>query len=50
MKAPKGEIDWNDLLLNLLVASVIIFIILIPRFFFRVSKEDYDKFKKEHDE
>ena len=50
IKAPNGEVNWDDLILNLVVASVIIFIILIPRFFFRVSKEDYEKFKKEHKE
>ena len=38
------------MLFNLFIAGIIIFIILIPRFFFRVSKEDFEKFKKEHEE
>ena len=38
----------QDLIINLLVASAVIFMIMLPRFCFRVSEKDYEKFKKDY--
>jgi len=43
------EEKYQNMLFDLLVAGVILFIIMLPRFCFRVSEEEYQKVKKQYD-
>ena len=43
------EEKYQNMLFDLFVAAVILFIIMLPRFCFRVSEEDYRKAKEQYD-
>lgn len=43
------EEKYQNMLFDLLVASVILFIIMLPRFCFRVSEEEYKRVKEQYD-
>ena len=44
------EDKTQEMIFNLLLAAGILLIVMLPRFCFRVSEEDYQKFMKEHNQ
>lgn len=43
------EEKYENMLFDLFIASIILLIIMLPRFCFRVSEEDYKKAKQQYD-
>lgn len=43
------EEKYQSMLFDLLIAAFILFLIMLPRFCFRVSEDEYKKVKKEYD-
>jgi large-conductance mechanosensitive channel len=44
------EEKYQNMIIDLLVAAVILFLIVLPRFCFKVDEDEYQRVKKAYDE